>query len=139
MARQLIVGNQGRTHQAGAYQGSFRGRERIAYQDLPSIYEIEQTLEQLTASITLRTEDIPRRPITLPPIVNELSEIDVYTEMARLDLQYDDLKTDKPRTASLTRLCKALLDGISVHDSVMRFLIKLSLSLCARIFNRALP
>ena len=87
MARQLIVGNQGRTHQVGAYQGSFRGRERIAYQDLPSIHEIEQTLEQLTANITLRTEDIPRRPITLPPIVNELSEIDVYTEMARLDLQ----------------------------------------------------
>jgi hypothetical protein len=111
MARQLIVGNQGRTHQAGAYQGSFRGRERIAYQDLPSIYEIEQTLEQLTASITLRTEDIPRRPITLPPIVNELSEIDTYTEMARLDLQYDDLKTDKPRTASLARLCKALCIG----------------------------
>ena len=111
MARQLVVGNQGRTHQLGAYQGSFRGRERIAYQDLPSIHEIEQILEQLTASITLRTEDIPRRPITLPPIVNELSEIDIYTEMARLDLQYDDLKTDKPRTASLTRLCKALCIG----------------------------
>jgi hypothetical protein len=91
MARQIVVGNQGRTHQLGAYQGSFRGRERIAYQDLPSIHEIEQTLEQLTASITLRTEDIPRRPITLPPIVTDLSEIDIYTEMARLDLQYDDL------------------------------------------------
>ena len=111
MARQLVVGNQGRTHQLGAHQGSFRGRERIAYQDLPSIHEIESTLEQLTASITLRTEDIPRRPITLPPIVTDLSEIDVYTEMARLDLQYDDLKTDKPRTASLTRLCNALCIG----------------------------
>jgi hypothetical protein len=111
MSRQLIVGNQGRTHQVGAYQGSFRGRERIAYQDLPSVYEIEQILEQLTANITLRTEDIPRRPITLPPIITELSEIDVYTEMARLDLQYDDLKTDKPRTASLARLCKALCIG----------------------------
>ena len=108
MARQLIVGNQGRNHQVGAYQGSFRRRERIAYQDLPSIHELEQILEQLTANITLRTEDIPRRPMTLPPIVNELSEIDVYTEMARLDLQYDDLKTDKPRTASLARLCKAV-------------------------------
>ena len=105
MSRQLIVGNQGRTHQVGAYQGSFRGRERIAYQDLPSVHEIEQILEQLTANITLRTEDIPRRPITLPPIFTELSEIDVYTEKARLDLQYDDLKTDKPRTASLARLC----------------------------------
>jgi hypothetical protein len=31
--------------------------------------------------------------------------------MSRLDLQYDDLKTDKPRTASLTRLCKALCIG----------------------------
>jgi hypothetical protein len=31
--------------------------------------------------------------------------------MARLDLQYDDLKTDKPRTASLNRLCKALCIG----------------------------
>ena len=111
MSRQLIVGNQGRTHQVGAYQGSFRGRERIAYQDLPSVHEIEQILEQLTANITLRTEDIPRRPITLPPIFTELSEIDVYTEMARLDLQYDDLKTDKPRTASLARLCKALCIG----------------------------
>ena len=88
MSRQLIVGNQGRTHQGGAYQGSFKGRERIAYQDLPSIHEIEQILEQLTANITLRTEDIPMRPITLPPIYTELSEIDVYTEMARLDLQY---------------------------------------------------
>ncbi len=65
MSRQLIVGNQGRTHQVGAYQGSFRGRERIAYQDLPSIHEIEQILEQLTANITLRTEDIPRRSIRL--------------------------------------------------------------------------
>jgi hypothetical protein len=111
MSRQLIVGNQGRTHQVGAYQGSFRGRERIAYQDLPSIHEIEQILEQLTANITLRTEDIPKRPITLPPIYTELSEIDVYTEMARLDLQYDDLRTDKPRTASLARLCKALCIG----------------------------
>ena len=111
MSRQLIVGNQGRTHQVGAYQGSFRGRERIAYQDLPSIHEIEQILEQLTANITLRTEDIPNRPITLPPIYTELSEIDVYTEMARLDLQYDDLRTDKPRTASLARLCKALCIG----------------------------
>ena len=111
MSRQLIVGNQGRTHQVGAYQGSFRGRERIAYQDLPSIHEIEQILEQLTANITLRTEDIPMRPITLPPIYTELSEIDVYTEMARLDLQYDDLRTDKPRTASLARLCKALCIG----------------------------
>jgi hypothetical protein len=95
----------------GAYQGSFRGRERIAYQDLPSVHEIEQILEQLTANITLRTEDIPRRPVTLPPIITELSEIDIYTEMARLDLQYDDLKTDKPRTASLARLCKALCIG----------------------------
>jgi len=111
MSRQLIVGNQGRTHQVGAYQGSFKGRERIAYQDLPSIHEIEQILEQLTANITLRTEDIPMRPITLPPIYTELSEIDVYTEMARLDLQYDDLRTDKPRTASLARLCKALCIG----------------------------
>ena len=111
MSRQLIVGNQGRTHQVGAYQGSFRGRERIAYQDLPSIHEIEQILEQLTANITLRTEDIPMRPITLPPLYTELSEIDVYTEMARLDLQYDDLRTDKPRTASLARLCKALCIG----------------------------
>ena len=111
MSRQLIVGNQGRTHQVGAYQGSFKGRERIAYQDLPSIHEIEQILEQLTANITLRTEDIPNRPITLPPIYTELSEIDVYTEMARLDLQYDDLRTDKPRTASLARLCKALCIG----------------------------
>ncbi len=68
-------------------------------------------LEQLTANITLRTEDIPNRPITLPPIYTELSEIDVYTEMARLDLQYDDLRTDKPRTASLARLCKALCIG----------------------------
>ena len=111
MARQLVIGNQSRTHQLGAHQGSFRGRERIAYQDLPSIHEIESTLEQLTASITLRTEDIPRRPITLPPLTTDLSEIDVYTEMARLDLQYDDLKTDKPRTASLARLCKALCIG----------------------------
>ncbi len=71
----------------------------------------ENILEQLTANITLKTEDIPRRPITLPPIFTELSEIDVYTEMARLDLQYDDLKTDKPRTASLARLCKALCIG----------------------------
>jgi hypothetical protein len=77
MARQLIVGNQGRNHQVGAYQGSFRGRERIAYQDLPSIHELEQILEQLTANITLRTEDIPRRPVTLPPLTTDLSEIDV--------------------------------------------------------------
>jgi hypothetical protein len=111
MSRQVIIGNQGRTHQVGAYQGSFRGRERIAYQDLPSAYEIEQILEQLTANITLRTEDIPRRSITLPPIYTELSEIDFYTEMARLDLQYDDLKTDKPKTASLARLCRALCIG----------------------------
>jgi hypothetical protein len=111
MSRQLIVGNQGRAHQVGAYQGSFRGHERIAYQDLPSPYEIEQILEQLTANITLKTEDIPRRPITLPPIFTELSEIETYTEMARLDLQYDDLQTDKPRTASLARLCKALCIG----------------------------
>ena len=89
MARQLVIGNQGRTHQLGAHQGNFRGRERIAYQDLPSIHKIEQTLEQLTASMTLRTEDIPRRPITLPPIVTDLSKIDIYTEMARLDLQYE--------------------------------------------------
>jgi len=111
MSRQLVVGNQGRAHQVGAYQGNFRGRERIAYQDLPSPYEIEQILEQLTANITLKTEDIPRRPITLPPVFAELSEIETYTEMARLDLQYDDLKTDKPRTASLARLCKALCIG----------------------------
>jgi hypothetical protein len=65
MARQLVVGNQGRTHQVGAYQGSFRGRERIAYQDLPSIHEIEQTLEQLTASITLRTENDPSMQIRI--------------------------------------------------------------------------
>ncbi len=65
MARQLVLGNQGRTHQLGAHQGNSRGRERIAYQDLPSIHEIENTLEQLTASITLKTEDIPRRPLTL--------------------------------------------------------------------------
>ena len=51
MSRQIIVGNQGRAHQVGAYQGSFRGRERIAYQDLPSVHEIEQILEQLTANI----------------------------------------------------------------------------------------
>ncbi len=86
MARQLVLGNQGRTHQLGAYQGNSRERERIAYQDLPSIHEIENTLEQLTASITLKTEDIPRRPLTMPPIVHDLSEIDIYTEMARLDL-----------------------------------------------------
>ena len=108
MARQLVVGNHGRNHQLGAHQGNSRGRERIPYQDLPSIFEIEQTLEQFTASITLKTEDIPRRPLTLPPVVTDLSEIDIYTEMSRLDLQYDDLKTDKPRTASLTRLCRAL-------------------------------
>ena len=94
MSRQIIVGNQGRAHQGGAYQGNFRGRERIAYQDLPTFHEIEQVLEQLTANITLKTEDIPRRPITLPPVITELSEIDIYTEMARLDLQYDDLQTD---------------------------------------------
>ncbi|MFN9940364.1 MAG: hypothetical protein ACK56I_12910, partial [bacterium] len=62
-------------------------------------------MEQLTANITLKTEDIPRRPITMPPVFAELSEIETYTEMARLDLQYDDLRTDKPRTASLARLC----------------------------------
>ena len=111
MSRQITVGNQGRAHQVGAYQGNFRGRERIAYQDLPSPYEIEQILEQLTANITLKTEDIPRRPITMPPVFAELSEIETYTEMARLDLQYDDLRTDKPRTASLARLCKALCIG----------------------------
>ena len=83
MARQLVLGNQGRTHQLGAHQGNSRGHERIAYQDLPSIHEIENTLEQLTASITLKTEDIPRRPLTLPPVVNDLSEIDIYTEMSR--------------------------------------------------------
>jgi hypothetical protein len=59
----------------------------------------------------LKTGDIPRRPLTLPPVVTDLSEIDIYTEMSRLDLQYDDLKTDKPRTASLTRLCRALCIG----------------------------
>ena len=111
MARQIIVGNQRRNHQVAAYQGSFRGRERIAYQDLPSIHELEQVLEQLTTTITLRAEDIPQRLITLPPLTTDLSEIDVYTEMARLDLQYDDLKTDKPRTASLNRICKALCIG----------------------------
>jgi len=111
MSRQITIGNQGRAHQAGTYQGNFRGRERIAYQDLPSPYEIEQILEQLTANITLKTEDIPRRPITMPPVFAELSEIETYTEMARLDLQYDDLRTDKPRTASLARLCKALCIG----------------------------
>ncbi len=111
MSRQIIVGNQGRAHQVGAYQGSFRGRERIAYQDLPTLHEIEQVLEQLTANITLKTEDIPRRPITLPPVITELSEIDTYTEIARLDLQYGDLHTDKPRTAALARLCKALCIG----------------------------
>ena len=111
MSRQITIGNQGRAHQAGAYQGNFKGRERIAYQDLPSPYEIEQILEQLTANITLKTEDIPRRPITMPPVFAELSEIETYTEMARLDLQYDDLRTDKPRTASLARLCKALCIG----------------------------
>jgi hypothetical protein len=111
MARQLVIGNQGRNHQLGAHQGNSRGCERIAYQDLPSIHEIENTLEQLTASITLKTEGIPRRPLTLPLVINDLSEIDIYSEMARLDLQYDDLKTDKPRTASLNRLCKALCIG----------------------------
>ena len=110
MARQLVVGNHGRNHQLGVHHGNSRGRERIMYQDLPSISEIEQTLEQLTASITLKTEDIPRRPLTLPPVLYDLSEIDIYTEMARLDLQYDDLKTDKPRTASLNRLCKQALE-----------------------------
>ena len=77
MARQLVVGNHGRNHQLGVHQGNSRGRERIMYQDLPSISEIEQTLEQLTASITLKTEDIPRRPLTLPPVVTVLSEIDI--------------------------------------------------------------
>ena len=77
MARQLVVGNHGRNHQLGAHHGNSRGRERIAYQDLPSIHEIEHTLEQLTASITLKTEDIPRRPLTLPPVVTDLSEIDI--------------------------------------------------------------
>ena len=101
MARQLVLGNQGRTHQLGAHQGNSRGRERIAYQDLPSIHEIENTLEQLTASITLKTEDIPRRPLTLPPVVYDLSEIDIYTEMARLDLQYDDLKTNQEQPRSI--------------------------------------
>ena len=91
MARQLIVGNQGRNHQVGAYQGSFRGRERIAYQDLPSPYELEQILEQLTANITLRTEDIPRRH---PYSVLQPS-VSVGNSHPANDLQATNHRTDK--------------------------------------------
>ncbi len=119
MARQLTVGNQGRNHQVGAYQGSFRGRERIAYQDLPSIHEIEQTLEQLTAGITLRTEDIPQlssRPfpvsgIRLSQLKDDIKELCANGVLSPGDSPYTSpmfyvlKKASDGKTAAKGRLC----------------------------------
>jgi hypothetical protein len=112
MAKQLSAsGYSSRRYPTGTISPNPAGRDRIPYQYLPSLGEIETILETLTANITIKTEDIPRRPITLPPAYTNLSEIDIYTEMLKIDLRRGDLESDRPKTASLAKLCKALCIG----------------------------
>jgi hypothetical protein len=112
MAKQLAASSyNNRRYPTGAPSTNPAGRDRIPYQYLPSLGEIETILETLTANITIKTEDIPRRAITLPPAYTNISEIDVYTEMLKIDLRNGDLESDRPRTASLAKLCKALCIG----------------------------
>jgi hypothetical protein len=108
MAKQLNFANR-RPRPLG-----LRGKERIAFSSLPSRADIEEVLTMLTANITLKQEDLPRRQLELTPTINNYYDSGkglFYEELLNIDLLEEDMLTDKPRTASLTKLCRALSIG----------------------------
>ena len=108
MAKQLNFANR-RPRPLG-----LRGKERIAFSSLPSRADIEEVLTTLTANITLKQEDLPRRQLELTPTINNYYDSGkglFYEELLNIDLLEEDMLTDKPRTASLTKLCRALSIG----------------------------